>query len=254
MSDIHGHLAEMLSHLRLAGLINQAGDWSGQDAVLWLLGDFFSRGPEGTQTLETAVRLREQAARQGGRVKLLLGNHEVQLLAGYRLGSSRRPSSEITFYEDWLYRGGNPADLESFSEQHFTWLCQLPVIKRSGRYLLQHADATFYRTYGISIDRINQEVSRQLRRAEPPEMDRLIGEFNQRRAFLAATGKENLKAYLQSMGCQVLIHGHTPISKITGQPAESVTSAFLYQDGLCVDVDSGLYLGGPGFIYQLPDP
>jgi hypothetical protein len=45
-----------------------------------------------------------------------------------------------------------------------------------------------------------------------------------------------------------LIHGHTPINKITGEPA---TEALVYAGGLCVNVDGGLYRGGEGFVYQL---
>jgi len=28
----------------------------------------------------------------------------------------------------------------------------------------------------------------------------------------------------------------------------------VYAGGLCVNVDSGMYLGGPGFVYRLPVP
>ena len=38
----------------------------------------------------------------------------------------------------------------------------------------------------------------------------------------------------------------------TGQPPEDVREPLVYSRGRCVNVDGGMYLGGPGFVYQLP--
>src|SRR5688500_13459805 len=46
-ADMHGHRAEFREVLRDAGLIDACGQWSGQDARLWLLGDYVDRGPDG---------------------------------------------------------------------------------------------------------------------------------------------------------------------------------------------------------------
>ncbi len=37
--------------------------------------------------------------------------------------------------------------------------------------------------------------------------------------------------------------------------ADSVApkAPFIYANGLCVNVDGGMYLGGPGFVYRLPE-
>ncbi|MCB0173968.1 MAG: hypothetical protein KDI62_16720 [Anaerolineae bacterium] len=52
---------------------------------------------------------------------------------------------------------------------------------------------------------------------------------------------------------QRLVHGHTPISKITDQPPKTVDEPLLYAGGRCVNVDGGMYLGGPGCLYRLPN-
>ena len=39
---------------------------------------------------------------------------------------------------------------------------------------------------------------------------------------------------------------------MTGRAAADVTGPFVYAEGRCVNVDAGLFLGSPGFLYELP--
>jgi len=39
--------------------------------------------------------------------------------------------------------------------------------------------------------------------------------------------------------------------KITRKRAVEVTSPLIYAQGLCVNVDGGMYLGGSGFIFEV---
>jgi hypothetical protein len=39
---------------------------------------------------------------------------------------------------------------------------------------------------------------------------------------------------------------------VTGVEPSMVTSPYIYADGLCVNVDAGLFMGAPGFVYTLP--
>ena len=52
-------------------------------------------------------------------------------------------------------------------------------------------------------------------------------------------------------GGRQIIHGHTPIQYLIEGIVPKM--AYVYMGGQCVDVDGGMYLGGPGFIYRLPD-
>ena len=52
----------------------------------------------------------------------------------------------------------------------------------------------------------------------------------------------------------MLIHGHTPVPRMLQVPAETVTAAHVYRAGRCVNVDPGMYLGGPGFAYHVTPP
>ena len=70
----------LVEALRAAGLVDAAGDWSGDDATLWVLGDYVDRGPDGVGVVDVVMRLQQQAPRSGGRVGALMGNHEVLAL------------------------------------------------------------------------------------------------------------------------------------------------------------------------------
>ena len=50
-----------------------------------------------------------------------------------------------------------------------------------------------------------------------------------------------------------MIHGHTPIPYATDSSPEEVTSPWVYANEMCINVDGGIYLGSPGFIYELKD-
>jgi hypothetical protein len=77
VGDVHGAYAEFAGVLRRAGLIDAKERWTGRRAVLVQTGDVVDRGAESRRALDLLRRLEREAARAGGRVYALLGNHEV---------------------------------------------------------------------------------------------------------------------------------------------------------------------------------
>jgi len=82
ISDIHGEYGSFVSYLKNAGVINDALEWVWGDGHLVVLGDVFDRGPRHTECLWLIYELERQAAQTGGRVHLVLGNHELMVLRG----------------------------------------------------------------------------------------------------------------------------------------------------------------------------
>jgi hypothetical protein len=117
--------------------------------------------------------------------------------------------------------------------------------------LMMHADALLYLSYGSSIDEVNARFDEILHGDDVASWDRLLAAFTQHRAFLGPDGCVQAEGMLGTFGGRMLVHGHTPIARVTRQPPETVTSAYVYCDGRCVNVDPGLYLGGPGFAYKV---
>jgi hypothetical protein len=98
IGDIHGDLDAFDRDLRTTGLTDERGRWVGGRTVLVQTGDYMDRGPDVRAVLERLMSLETEAAAAGGRVVVLLGNHEVMNL----LGELRdvRPSTYKAFVDD----------------------------------------------------------------------------------------------------------------------------------------------------------
>jgi Calcineurin-like phosphoesterase len=257
IGDVHGELEKLRHLLCGAQLIRTDTDenetWCGDESSLWLMGDLVDHGPDGIGAVDLVMRLQHQAAEVGGRVQVLLGNHDMLLLAAHRFGTRPIPGSEKTCLDYWQENGGQETDLERITSDHVRWLSSLPAMSWQGEHLLAHADALLYTRYGESIAQVNQSMTDVLQSDDIASWDRLLDEFSEHQAFVdATTGTERAAAFLRHFGGRQLVHGHTPVTKLTGQPPEAVREPLLYAGGRCLDVDPGMYLGGPGFVYRLP--
>ncbi|MBX7252821.1 MAG: metallophosphoesterase [Candidatus Promineofilum sp.] len=254
IGDIHGQYAKMTAILRGAGLIDAAGHWSGGATTLWFMGDYFDRGPDGIAAIDLIRALQGEAAAAGGRVGALLGNHDVLILAAQRFGDQPSGGPGGTFLTSWRHNGGVESDLARLDEARAAWLRALPAMARDGDWLLAHADATFYQVYGRTIGAVNRGIRAILHDDNAADWDLLLDYFSQRRAFQdEERGPARVARFLSLYGGRRFVHGHTPIGKLNGRRPEAVTAAHVYAGGLAVDVDAGLYLGGPGFVTILSD-
>lgn len=82
VGDIHGAYDELTAILRQAGVIDAESRWSGGRAHLVSMGDLVDRGDRSRDVLELMMRLEEEAAAAGGRVHVLLANHEAMRVSG----------------------------------------------------------------------------------------------------------------------------------------------------------------------------
>jgi hypothetical protein len=80
--DVHGAFAELTALLEQARLIDESLDWQGGTTHLVSLGDLLDRGDDSRRVLDLLMKLEGQAAAAGGRVHVVLGNHEVMNLTG----------------------------------------------------------------------------------------------------------------------------------------------------------------------------
>jgi calcineurin-like phosphoesterase family protein/ankyrin repeat protein len=82
ISDIEGHFEAFEKTLRGNGVINKNLDWSYGNGHLVLVGDFFDRGYNVTPVLWLIYKLEQQAAKAGGMVHFIIGNHEEMNMRG----------------------------------------------------------------------------------------------------------------------------------------------------------------------------
>lgn len=255
IGDIHGQYAKLTGLLRQANLVDEALSWCGGTATLWCMGDFCDRGADGIAVLDLVMRLQQEASEAGGQVASLLGNHEIAMLSARFMGEQPCEGPGGTFRACWLRNGGQEQDLNSLTDAHIKWMMQLPALAHVGNWLFMHADSAFYLEYGSSLDEVNAALADLLQRKQEKEWDHLQAVFSHRREFLAsqANGSTLATRILETFGGERLLHGHTCISTVTRQPPGEVTEALVYAQGRCVNVDGGMYMGGPGFLFELPD-
>ncbi len=82
VGDVHGSYENLVKVLTMAQLLDRSGHWGGGKAVLVQVGDILDRGVRTRPALDLLMRLEKEARQAGGRVIVLLGNHEVMNVLG----------------------------------------------------------------------------------------------------------------------------------------------------------------------------
>lgn len=82
IGDIHGDLEGLTSILRQAGITDANGRWIAGHTTVVQTGDMTDRGAGVRAVLDLLMDLEQQAKAAGGRLIVLLGNHEVMNLTG----------------------------------------------------------------------------------------------------------------------------------------------------------------------------
>jgi hypothetical protein len=171
--DVHGNYDHLVNLLKKSGLVDSDLNWSGGAAHLVFVGDLFDRGDDVTKVLWLIHKLEPQAEWAGGKVHVLLGNHEIMTLTndlryigrkekslsiafkvGYDLmfhpkksylGSwlSHKPS--VIRIDDVLFAHGGVADLgtsviQDFNEQAYYFIHEDIFLETSK----MHADSASY--------------------------------------------------------------------------------------------------------------
>jgi len=132
VGDIHGEYERVFSLLKNSRVIDKQGNWVWGRGDLVFVGDIFDRGSKVTETLWLIYNLEKQAERSGGRVHLLLGNHEPMIFEG-----------DLRYITDDYYSLCENLDLD-YSELFDgysllgSWLRQQPLLIKIDDYLFVH--------------------------------------------------------------------------------------------------------------------
>jgi len=254
VGDVHGHRQQLVDALQHAGLLDDAGDWAGEDAQVWFLGDFVDRGPDGIGVIELVMRLVAQAADAGGSVQTLLGNHEVLMLGMHRFADTEVPSDfgVRSFERSWRLNGGRPEDIDGLTDKHIEWLVGCPVVAHAEDHLLLHSDTTAYLEWGDDAEGINDSVHRVLAGDDITDWWEVWRRMTTRYAFRGPDGPEIAELMLSRLGGSRIVHGHSVIADQLGLPPDEVTEPLLYAGERVLGVDGGVFVGGPMLVVPLP--
>jgi hypothetical protein len=230
VSDIHGELEPLIAVLRNAGVVDAERRWSGGRKHLVVLGDVFDRGPDVLGALWFLYRLEAEAQRAGGRLHLVLGNHEIMVMQGDLRYPGERDSLVAARYGvsfDQLFRPG-----ESVLAR---WLTGRPAVLRIGDVLFAHGGvSTDYAEWSVEqhLDTLQAYVREELfsRWADTtfvPPMDsvtvqRRIDFFWGDRSVFWYRGyvqsdslSDDLGRVLDRFDARLMVVGHTPLPTIT---------------------------------------
>lgn len=100
LSDIEGNFNALSSFLIANQVIDSTYNWKFGKGHLVLLGDIMDRGKNVTQCLWLIYKLEQQAAKQGGKVHFILGNHEAMNLNGNLKYVEDKYKAFIQLYSD----------------------------------------------------------------------------------------------------------------------------------------------------------
>lgn len=133
LGDVHGEFDTMTAVLRNAGIIDGAGRWSAGRAHLAIAGDMMDRGADVTRVLWFLYGLEREAEQAGGRLHIVLGNHELMVMMGdlrYVSGKERHVAALHGFDYARLFDPG--------TSLLGRWLTSKPGVLRVGDVLLAH--------------------------------------------------------------------------------------------------------------------
>lgn len=144
ITDIHGEYKAYISLLRACGIIDKDLNWSFGKGHFVVLGDIFDRGDKVTETLWHLFGLVRQAEAAGGKVHVMIGNHEIMVLAkDLRYINKKYQKVETVCKTDYN---------ELYSENSVLgkWIRSLPVVITINDILFVHG--------GMSIELLEKDL------------------------------------------------------------------------------------------------
>lgn len=142
LADTHGELEIATTLLRNQGVIDEHLNWKFGRGRLVILGDVFDRGPQHTELLWLFYKLEAEAEAAGGRIHLVLGNHEALVLTGDLRYLHAKYLQTTTILEVSDY-----AKLWQKESLLGQWLRTKPTVFKLGRVLCLHG--------GMSVETVN---------------------------------------------------------------------------------------------------
>ncbi|HPD13979.1 MAG TPA: metallophosphoesterase [Planctomycetota bacterium] len=232
VGDVHGDFGQFVKALRAAGVVDDRNDWAAGKTHLVQLGDVLDRGPDSRRAMDLLMKLEAQAAKAGGAVHALLGNHEAMVLAGA-----------------WFYL--HPGEIQAFGTAA-DFRQAMSAEGAYGQWLRRHnaviqINDTLFAHAGLlplwakpSLRQINDAVRRELGQEEEGGLTlSYTGPLWTR--FLALGDEEEVAAALDEVfakyGAKRMVIGHTVARE----------GVLVRAGGRLVRVDVGMseYYGGP---------
>lgn len=154
IGDVHGASERFVTMLTRAGLIDAQRRWAGGKTVFVQTGDVTDRGAGVREALDLLMALERQASSAGGKVHVLVGNHEMMNMLGDLRDVS--PAAIADFGGDAAYRAAFARD-----GKYGRWLRSKPILVDIDGTVFMHAGIDLEFTTE-PLDALNRRARREL--------------------------------------------------------------------------------------------
>ncbi len=238
VSDVHGRFDALLALLKAQRVIDEGLRWRFGKGHLVVVGDVMDRGPQVTEAYWFLRGLEATALKAGGRVHVLLGNHEAMVLTG----DIRYVNSKYLHPRE----GWPNLSVEIGPDSELgRWLRNRPALLKLGPFLFVHGGLSpDYRAGADSLERLNAEV-RTILAKDPkgaPSAAAILASGGPLwyRGLLPEGGRpqasdEEIQSLLKAIGARAFVVGHTTLARIG-----------VFHGGRVYGIDAGIKDGGPG--------
>lgn len=224
ISDIHGEYEALTTFLRGAGVIDSAGHWDWGNGHLVVVGDLVDRGASVTEVLWFFHRLEQEALGAGGRVHIVLGNHEMMVMRNDLRYVHGKYTDGIVRYWGIRY-----TDLFGPDMELGRWLRSKPIVLKLNDVLFVHGGiAPELATAGLGIPTLNTRFRESLDLSSitvafSDTANLLLGVsgplwyrgyLTDRAGLYAMTTIEELDAVLEYYRAKTVVVGHTEIGQV----------------------------------------
>lgn len=218
MADTHGELEIAVELLQRHGVIDSQLRWSFGKGHLAVLGDVFDRGAHHTEMFWLLYKLEAEAARAGGGLHFVLGNHESMVLAG----DQRYLNPKYLAVRDALGLA-NYAALWGEDTVLGQWLRTKAAVMKIGEYLVLHGGVSRETVdRKLTLARLNDEVRSALKNPgrESYAMSSAgplwyRGYFPEAARGSAVATAEDVDAALAFYKVNAIFVGHTTVPTVT---------------------------------------
>jgi hypothetical protein len=256
LSDIEGDFQAFKTMLMGAKVINRDFNWAFGKGHLVLVGDYFDRGMNVTECLWLVYKLETEAAKAGGKVHFILGNHEILNLQGNMEYVRNKYMANAT-----LMGEAYPLWFDQNSELG-RWLRTKNAVERIGDYVFCHGGISpqLART-NMTLHDINRIARQYIGRPQesiPAGNPRAIYDVQTGIFWCRTVAKNQLTMaeiddILRFAGAKRMVIGHTLVPDLTAQYGGRVICIDLYheenlrrgfmktlliEDGFCYGINS----------------
>ncbi len=224
LGDVHGEYEAFRNYLVNNGVIDEQHNWTWGSGHLVLLGDIFDRGDYVTETLWLIHQLDHQSRMHGGRVHLLLGNHEIMVM----INDVRYVSRKYRLFSNYFSR--SYASFFDLNTELGRWLRKRNTVIKINDHVFSHAgiSPTIAET-GLTIDRMNFLVRNFL--ADHPkapneyakETNLVLGKFGPLwyRGYIydfpdiSLIGEDEVSRILEFISAEKMVIAHSEVRRIS---------------------------------------